>query len=118
MVCVAPVQLAKLLHTAPAGQSRQLPLPSHLPSVPHVIDAVTGQLPLGSVTPAETLAQVPLVPPVSAPRHDWHFDVHAESQQTWLPAGPTHVSPVWHWLVAVHDVPLVSLVTHWCDVLQ
>jgi hypothetical protein len=86
--------------------------------VPHVVDAVAAQVLVGSAPPATTLAHVPLAPPVCAPRHDWHLAVHGVLQQTWLPAGPTHVRPAWHWLLAVQSVPWVSRATHWCDALQ
>ena len=79
----------------------------HLPSVPQPVAGCVAQAPLGSAFPAMTLAQVPSRPPVSALEHAWHWAPHAVLQQR-----PLTQKPLWHWLVAVHAEPWVSLVTH------
>jgi hypothetical protein len=60
---------------------RQLPAPSHVPSVPHDVGAVIEQSsPWG--TPARTRAHVPSDLPVSTVLHAWHCSLHAVEQQT------------------------------------
>ena len=63
-------------------QSAHVPVAVHVPLVPQPVVAVTWHVPLGSVVPLLTLAQVPLVPPVSAAEHAWHWELHALLQQT------------------------------------
>ena len=60
-IAVPPVQLASR-QGVPAGQRRQAPMPLQVPSLPQVLIAVIGHMPLGSAVPAATLVQVPTDP--------------------------------------------------------
>jgi hypothetical protein len=66
-------------HTVPDGQSRQLPLPSHLPSRPHVvaISALQLRAPTG-IAPTATLEQMPSNP---GTLHAWQVLLQVVSQQ-------------------------------------
>ncbi len=73
---VGPVHAATL-HAAPAGWRRQPPLPSHVPSKPHV---EAGWLAHSAVAvPAGTGAHVPSMP---GKLQAWHKAPQAEAQQT------------------------------------
>jgi hypothetical protein len=50
------------------------------------------------------LAHIPVATPVSAAVQAWQRLLHAESQQIWLPAGPTQL-PFAHSAFDVHAVP-------------
>jgi hypothetical protein len=125
----APLQAPCVVSTSPEHEGvlqtvllpyfSQEPPAAQLPSVPQPDAGVCLQVPLGSGVPAEMEAQVPLAPPVSAPRHDWHWPLHALVQQTLVVLPLTTAVTqllLWHWVasaVGLHVVPLASLVTHW-----
>ena len=82
-------------HCVPDGQSRQLPVPSQVPSRPQLVIACALQLraPLGAI-PAPTLVQIPRLP---GTLHAWQVLPQVVSQQypsMQLPV--SHVSPAAH----------------------
>jgi len=85
------------LHTVPAGYLRQLPAPSHLPSVPQPEAGCSGQVLVGSTTPAPTAWQTPRNPGTLHARQLPHGPL---SQQT-----PSVQWPVSHWASPAHAAP-------------
>jgi hypothetical protein len=95
------------LQTVPLGQSRHVPAPLQLPSVPQ-LDAALGAHSLCGSLPAGIDPHVPFDPPVSAALHALHVPLHALLQQK-----PSTQLPLVHWLAPPHMLPLPSLATQW-----
>jgi hypothetical protein len=97
-VCVEPVQVAAA-HCVPFTQNRQAPAPSHIPSVPHVVDVVVEHCVAGvGAVPPGTLLHVPTLPAIA---HDLQVPVHALLQQK-----PCAQKPESHSPAVVHAVPI------------
>lgn len=84
----------------------QAPLPSHLPSVPHVLGSDTVQSSRGSRS-ACTGLHWPLGKPVVAIRHATHLPLHGPSQQT-----PSLQFPEVHSAGSPHVIPFALFATH------
>lgn len=95
-VVAVPAVHEALVHSVPLDHSRQPPLPSQVPSRPHVLAESCVQLSFGSV-PAGTGEQYPALP---ARLHVVQMLVQAVSQQT-----PSTQKPRSHWLACVHATP-------------
>jgi hypothetical protein len=104
----AGVKLAPLheaaLHTWLLPTLRQAPAPSHIPSVPHSLVAVTSSHWLCGSWPSSTGAHVPSLLPVSAAEQALQ-PMQAPSQQT-----PSMQLPSAHSLLAEHLLPTGKLV--------
>ena len=79
-VTTPPVQVV-VPQVVPEGQSRQLPLPLHMPSAPQLEEGVAVHSTSGSV-PTCTGAQVPVACPVFALVQATQVPPHGPSQQT------------------------------------
>ena len=99
-VVAVPAVQAALAHSVPLGHKRQPPLPSQVPSRPHVLAKSCVQLLFGSC-PAGTGEQYPALP---VRLQVVHMLVQAVSQQT-----PSTQKPRSHWLACVHATPTPSL---------
>jgi hypothetical protein len=96
---VVPVGQVEPRQVVPWTYFWQLPLPSHLPSVPQDAAPASLQVPCGSDAPTATLVQVPRVL-LSA--HDWQAPAQALLQQM-----PCAQKPLPHSAAAAHEAPLV-----------
>ena len=110
-----PLEHDAAAHDVPAAYNWQCPLPSQLPSSPHVEAAWTVHWPAGAAVPAVMFAQVPVAEPVSAIVHATQVPVQAVLQQT-----PPTQKPLEHWRSSppVHAWPFACAATHWPDALQ
>lgn len=112
-VLVAAGQLAAR-HGVVAGHLLQAPAAPHLPSFPQLDSADAAQTPLGSIVPAGTVVQVPLL---AVNVQLWHCDPQAVLQQT-----PSTQLPDWHSCSLLQLLPLLSLpqlpLTHWLGARQ
>jgi hypothetical protein len=89
-------------HCVPACHLWHAPFPSHVPSLPHVVAAVTPHWPLGSARPAPTGEHVPSV---ALSVHETQGPAQVALQQTFC---AEHTRPAAHWLVAVQAPPFGS----------
>jgi hypothetical protein len=80
-------------HIVPFAYRRQLPAPSHIPSVPHVAVGAMAHWPSGSVAAGASVH----VPAVSVSAHERQVPVHELAQQT-----PCWHCPDWHSVPAPH----------------
>jgi len=102
-----PFMQLPVLHEVPLAYCSHAAPVVHLPSCPHDAAPWSEHEPLGSAPPFFTLAQVPLVPPVAAAEHAWHWPPHALLQQK-----PLTQKPLRHWSLTVHAVLWASFARH------
>lgn len=100
------MQLAPHEVVAPAYEHVDAFVPSHAPaqglppsSAPPPRHAA--RVPCGAPV---TVVHVPMLPPTS---HAWHCPVHPVLQHT-----PSMHTPLAHWLLVSHEVPLAAVVPH------
>jgi hypothetical protein len=97
-VSVDPTQVAAA-HCVVDAQNRHAPAPLHMPSVPHVVDAVVAHCVAGvGAVPFATLLHVPRLPAIA---HDLHVPVHA-----WLQQYPCAQKPESHSVAVVQAAPV------------
>jgi hypothetical protein len=118
-------------HTVPAGCLRQLPAPSHFPSVPQLDFDVVLYVLVGSAAPAGTGAQLPRLPgtlqarqdpqgplPQQTPSVHWPLAqsapaMHAAPSALSLPHCPfTHVAPAQSASLAQLDLQTLAASSH------
>jgi hypothetical protein len=80
-----------------AAYLRQPPVPSHLPSVPHVAAVMSVQVSRGSAAPNAAMVHLPMAPASAQLRH---APVHAVLQQT-----PSTQCWFWQSVLAAHFCP-------------
>ena len=104
-----PLEHIAAAHGVPAGYFWQWPLPSQLPSSPHVEAAWLVHWPMGAAVPAVMGKQVPVATLVSAIVHAWQVPVQAVLQQM-----PPTQKPLEHCRSSppVHVAPLACAAVH------